>query len=291
MRRIALLAGLLLVGSAQAQDIPLTKILAPGEGWMPLTSRLFPSIGGLATDSWGDVLISDRENKQVVRIGLDHLGIAKVETFAKLSEGPAGLAFDGEDRLHVCLPESGRLARIEQSDKETTLAEGLKGVRDLVVTRAGNIYCTVPAESAVYRVNKEGKRKVASGLGTPTGLALWPDRGSLVVADSGGTALSAFRISPDGTLSAGERYYPLRVRPKEKSATEGVTVDAGGLVYATSQEGVQVFDPTGRLCGVLLRPGPGVLQAVTFAGPDRDQLVLACGNRLFVRKLLMKGIR
>jgi enterochelin esterase family protein len=162
----------------------------------------------------------------------------------------------------------------------------------LAATKKGNIYCSVPGEFAVYLVNKDGKRKMGDNvLQAPSGLVLWPDQGSLVVADHAGTALWAFRIKKDGTLVAPEPYYPLRVGKSQPSEAEGITVDAGGLVYATSAEGVQVFDPTGRLCGVLLRPVPGAEVAVAFAGPERDHLVLACDNKLYVRKLLMKGLK
>ncbi len=291
MQRIVAIGCLLpalagLTGSARAQDIPLSKVLAPGEGWKPLTRHEFPSIAGLATDGRGLVLVSDPGNKQIVRVDL----AGKAETFARLTSEPAGLAFDQEGHLFACQPKAGRIVRIEAPDRETIAAEGLKGVRDLVVRRDGIIYCTVPDKQAIYRVNKLGDKCVASrSLAAPTGLGLWPGQGTLVAADSAGAWLVAFRIDKNCALTDGERYYPLRVRTLEKSAAGGLTVDAGGLVYATSKEGVQVFDPTGRLCGVLLRPSRDPHIAVTFAGPERDHLVLACGNKLFIRKLLLKG--
>jgi hypothetical protein len=122
MKRIALAACLLLAGSAQAQDIPLTKILAPGEGWKPLTHQEFGSIMGLATDSEGLVYVSDAKNKQIVRVNLD----GKAERFVKVSGVPGGLAFDSEGRLLVGLPGKGRIVRIEGPDKETTVIDGLR---------------------------------------------------------------------------------------------------------------------------------------------------------------------
>ncbi len=289
----ALLALCLLgAGKAGAQDIPLSKVLAPGEDWQPLTSWSFNAIGGLTADQQGLLYVSDPESRQIVRIDLE----GKAGVFATVSDGVAGLAFDGEGRLYGCQPRRGRIISIESSRKERTVAEGLKGVRDLVVTRSGSIYCTVPPEQAVYLVDRDGsKREVDHGIGAPTGLVLWPDQGTLVVADGVWSHLWTFRINQDGTLSAREPYYALRVRGVGLrlpfSGADGLTVDAAGLVYATSRAGVQVFDPTGRLSGVLLKPSREPQRAVVFAGPQRDRLVLACGDKLYVRKMLTRGIK
>ncbi len=98
-------------------------------------------------------------------------------------------------------------------------------------------------------------------------------------------------LNKDGSLSCKERYYPLRVPPKEASKAGGLALDEKGRIYAATRNGVHVFDPTGRLCGVLLHPGQGNETALAFAGPERNMLVLACGNKLYVRKTLAKGIR
>ncbi len=296
MKRSAIVACVLLIlacpfregGEARGQDIPLTRILAPGEGWKPLGKKDFFAIGGLATDAKGLVYVSDPALKQIVRVDLD----GKTEVFATLSALVDGLAFDKEGRLYGCQPRKGRIVRIESPDKEIPVAEGLKEVQGLVVTKAGTIYCTVPGERAVYFVSGENKRKLTlEQAGLLRSLVLWPDQGTLVVSDVVGSALWAFRIQKDGTLVDGEPYYPLRMRASEPSGADAMTIDAGGLVYATSGEGLQIFDPTGRLCGVCTRPSRRAQVAVTFAGPERDRLVLACGGKLYVRKMLTKGVK
>src|SRR4029077_1189062 len=86
-----------------------------------------------------------------------------------------------------------------------------------------------------------------------------------------------------------DKYYPLRVRPGQReSGVTALATDAAGRVYACTPLGIQVFDPTARLCGVLQKPGPGELSAITFSGADRDMLVVACGEKLYVRKMLAK---
>jgi enterochelin esterase family protein len=112
-----------------------------------------------------------------------------------------------------------------------------------------------------------------------------------VVADAEGRHLWAFRIEADGRLTFGEPYYPLRVKPGQADA--GVTAlatDAAGRVYAATPLGVQVFDPTGRLAGVLLKPAAAPLTALTFGGKDLDTLYVACGDRIYARKTKAKGL-
>ena len=69
-----------------------------------------------------------------------------------------------------------------------------------------------------------------------------------------------------------------------------LTTDAAGRVYACTPLGIQVFDPTGRLCGVLHKPGRGDLTAIAFCGENRDILAVACGEKLFMRKMQAKGL-
>src|SRR5262249_50712395 len=92
-------------------------------------------------------------------------------------------------------------------------------------------------------------------LVSPTCLAVWPDGAQLVIGDAGDRFLWTARILKDGLLTGADRYYCLRVKPGEKaSGVKDMVMDAGNLLYAATPLGVQVFDPTGRLCGVLLPP-------------------------------------
>jgi sugar lactone lactonase YvrE len=49
--------------------------------------------------------------------------------------------------------------------------------------------------------------------------------------------------------------------------------------------GIQVFDPTGRLCGVFTAP-PGRVTELVFNG---DRLFARVADKVFVRKMLAKG--
>jgi enterochelin esterase family protein len=79
-------------------------------------------------------------------------------------------------------------------------------------------------------------------------------------------------------------------RGETASGVTALTVDDKGRVYACTPLGVQVFDPTGRLSGVLLKPADGDLTAVALGGPDGDTLFVACGEKIFARKTKAKAV-
>ena len=69
-----------------------------------------------------------------------------------------------------------------------------------------------------------------------------------------------------------------------------MTSDTLGRYYVASALGVQVFDPTGRLCGVLPKPQPGKpLTSCGFAGANREYLYVTNGDKIFRRKVQAVG--
>jgi hypothetical protein len=129
------------------------------------------------------------------------------------------------------------------------------------------------------------------GLTHPAGLVVWADGGTLVVGDAVGAALWAFRIETDGSLTGGDRYYyPVRTRPGQTCGVTDLAVDTVGRVYAATTEGVQVFDPTGRLIGVLSKPAVGEVAGVALGGPAGDTLFVGCGDKVYARKTRARSV-
>jgi enterochelin esterase family protein len=281
-----LVVGLTFFVPAAAQDMPLSQILIEGEGWQRISTGLNYPIQTLAADGQGNLFLADSGSQRIHRLSAS----GAVTVFAVEVPGIRGLCFGPAGLLYGCQPDERRILAWDTKGQRQVIAEGL-AAHHLVVTRNGTIYCTVPAEGAVYLVGPQGrKRAVDQNIAAPAGLTLWPDQGTLVVADAGGKHLWTYRIEPDGTLAHKESYYPLRVRPGQTaSGATGMTVDTAGRVYVASPAGVQVFDPTGRLSGVLLRPAETPLAAVAFAGPSQDVLYVASGSHVFARRTQTKG--
>jgi enterochelin esterase family protein len=72
----------------------------------------------------------------------------------------------------------------------------------------------------------------------------------------------------------------------EAASGDGMAVDRVGRWYVTSALGVQVFDPTGRLCGVLPKPAPTKpLTSCVLAGPGHEWLYVTNGDTIYRRRL------
>jgi hypothetical protein len=135
--------------------------------------------------------------------------------------------------------------------------------------------------------------KLPSGLNRPAGLTVSADKSTLFVGDAEGKHIWAFRIESNGDLTCGDRYCPLRMKNNADKAS-GVTAlatDAVGCIYAATPQGVQIFDPTGRLCGVLKKPADTPPTAMAFGGREGNMLYVAHGDQVFVRKLQVTGAK
>jgi enterochelin esterase family protein len=69
-----------------------------------------------------------------------------------------------------------------------------------------------------------------------------------------------------------------------------MVMDANFRLYAATPLGVQVFDPTGRLAGVLLPPDKEEMTAITLGGKDADTLFVAAGDKIYSRKIQAKAV-
>jgi enterochelin esterase family protein len=160
---------------------------------------------------------------------------------------------------------------------------------------------TARTESANYLIDDssksifavtDGKKSKAlklPGLKEPTCLLVWPDEGHLVIGEADSAYLWAVRIEKDGSLGPGDRYYSLRKKPKEKMPVAAMTMDAGHLLYACTPIGIQVFDPTGRLSGVIAAPSKEPMTAITIGGAKADELFVAAGDTIYARKIQGKA--
>ena len=74
-----------------------------------------------------------------------------------------------------------------------------------------------------------------------------------------------------------------------KLAVTALMVDSNGRIYAGTKLGIQIFDPTGRLCGVLALPTPGEPEHLGWEGPAKDRLVVWIGEKKFARAMQATG--
>jgi sugar lactone lactonase YvrE len=220
------------------QDIPLTRIVVPGEGWREV-ARGWPDVTFLEGQPAGSVVLY--QGKATGRIN-----DGKAEKFTFPNPGPS--------------------PRNQHSIREYRIVDG-----------------------SVVRGTLPGKALKLKGLVAPNCLAVWPDEGHLVIGEADGAYLWAVRIEKDGSLGPGDRYYSLRTEPGKKLPITAMTTDAGYLLYAATPLGIQVFDPTGRLSGVIAAPAKESMTALAIGGEKADTLFVSAGERIYARKIQGKA--
>jgi enterochelin esterase family protein len=264
----------------------LSEILVPGEDWQVAVEGL-GFADGLSYDKQGNVFFADLRG--------DGAGVYKLApdgTKTKLTAGGrSGTRLGPDGKLYACGGKT--LVAIDPANgKESPVADGL-GTNDLAVSSRGHVYITDTGKKQVTLVDpKTGEAKAADvGITAPNGIGLSPDHATLYVSDYGGMNVWAFKVQPDGTLTEKRALMTLKA-PEDKPTVangDGMTIDAAGRCYVTSATGLQIFDAKGHALGVLPKPGSGPLVSAGFGGEKIDHLYVACGDKLYRRKVRAHG--
>ena len=243
-------------------DLTLLELLVPNEDWELVADDL-GFADALCADSNGNLYFCDMKAPAVYR--LDAVDGSK-SVIAK--ESVSGLEFSpDESLLYACQGSKNRVISIDPKTGEVvSIASGFRP-NDLEVTNDGLILCTHTPKSEVLRIDpRTGAVSVVdTGIKRPNGIVLSNDGGTLAVSSSGSADVWTFRVNDGGVLDAKMPTMPVRLKidmegefrfnepPPYIAASrgDGMAVDRYGRYYLTSDVGVQVFDLTGRPCGVL----------------------------------------
>lgn len=284
----ALLLFSALAAPLAAQDTPLSDVLIDGEGWEQVAEG-YRFTEGPAVDAQGNLYFVDVPADLVLR---HDVASGETTTFASEVGGTSGLMFGPDGKLYGSQIRSGRVVRFSESGEVEVIAEEIGG-NDLAIAKNGDIYTTDPGKGQVWLIRPSGEKEVvATGFGYANGVILWGNEGSLVVADSKDRYLWTFRVEADGTLSAGAKDFALMLPlGVTESRADGMTVDTKGLLYVATAYGLQMFDSTARISGVISNPHTKAISNVVFAGPERQTLYITCGDKLFRRKTAATGVR
>ena len=103
----------------------------------------------------------------------------------------------------------------------------------------------------------------------PNGIVLSANEQTLYVTN--GPTLAAFDVQPDGSLANQREFAKLSA-----GGGDGITIDAAGRIYVTTNPGVEVIGPEGKYLGLI--PTPRGVISGAFGGPDKKMFyVLARG--------------
>ena len=273
-------------GSPQHNDI-----LLPGEGWQ-LVAEGYRFTEGPAVNAKGEVFFTDIPNNRIHKINLD----GTVSVFVEQTRNGSGQAFGRDGRLFTITGGEEKVLAYDGSAKATVIAEGFRG-NDIVVARNGDIYVTNPNwtgvntnTSRVWLIKPDGtKKEVDSGLRFSNGITLSPDQTLLYVADSRSHWVYSYQIQPDGSLAHKQQYYHLHVPDTaDDSGADGMRVDRDGRLYVATRMGIQICDQVGRVNCIIPTPN-GRIANLCFGGENFDTIFAACGDKVFKRKLKVKG--
>jgi sugar lactone lactonase YvrE len=217
----------------------------------------------------GRLVFSDMHGGRVVSLDV---GTGRDTTVCEVPEQPSGLGWLPDGRMLVVSMTDRRVLRREV---DGTLVEhaDLSALaswwcNDMVVDGTGRAYVGnfgfdiygggKPRRTNVVRVDPDGRAETAADdLGFPNGMVVTPDGTTLIVGESFGGRLIAFRIADDGTLHDRRLFAQL-----DGATPDGICLDAEGAVW--------IACPLSSRC-LRIADGGEVLDEVPF-----DQGTFAC---------------
>ncbi|MCA9191665.1 MAG: SMP-30/gluconolactonase/LRE family protein [Planctomycetales bacterium] len=269
-------------------------------GEVKLVRNGFQFLEGPAKTPDGSLYFTDIPNDAIQRLRPD----GKIELFLQPAGHANGLMYGGENRLLACQMD-GQLAAIDLTTKSvSSLTSEYQGARynacnDLVIDRTGGIYFTDPryrapepwpqkVEAFYYRQPDGTVLRLGSDLTAPNGIMLSPDEKTLYVVPSMSSRMMAYDIIVPGKIGMGHVFCELQ-QPSGQTNTggDGLTVDIKGNVYITSNLGVQVFSPNGKLLGIIECPEQPA--NASFGGPENKTLYMTSRTGLYSCELPVAG--
>src|SRR4029453_664731 len=191
------------------------------------------NIGESARWHDGRLWLANWGAQQILAVDLD--GTAEVMATVPTTM-PFSIDWLPEGRLLVVSGPEGRLLGQEPDGSLVAHADLRRlgaNLNEIVVDGRGRIYVNGgtdfhPGEGEepgfVALITPDGQvGRVAQGLGFPNGMAVPPDDATLIVSESFASALTAFDIGPDGSLSNRRTWAPL--------PGDGIVLDTDGAVW------------------------------------------------------------
>ncbi len=276
----------------------------PGVGKIGAVVKLhtgFDFTEGPAADAKGNIYFTDIPKEKIYTVDLD----GKLSVFVEGSNHANGLMFNAKGELVACEMDGQLVAYDIATKKKRTVIDKHDGKyfnapNDLVIDKSGGIYFTDPAfrapkplpqgKTAVYYTANGKVTRLIDDLPNPNGVILSIDEKTLYVIPSGQSDMMKYPIESPGKIGKGSVFCTLQ-QPKGKKGGggDGLTIDTKGNLYITSGLGLQVFDPAGKLLGIITLPeGPA---NVTFGGADFKTLYVTARTSLYTVRMETTGHR
>ncbi|WP_431237056.1 SMP-30/gluconolactonase/LRE family protein [Mycolicibacterium aichiense] len=232
----------------------------------------------------GLLWLSDMLGGAVHTISVD----GSVTTVELPGHAPAGLGFRPDGTLLIVSTER-RLVLGYDGEAVTEIADlsgvAPAGLGDMVVDAHGRAYIGSQAREGgvIARLDPDNSVTVVAGdLDFPNGMAITPDGGTLIVAESVGRRLTAYDVDADGFLS-GRRVFADGL----DGPPDGIALDEAGGVW-TSMTLAHQFERVVAGGEVTDRIDIGDRAAIAcmLGGPDRRTLFLVSAPDAYPQRLV-----
>ncbi|PKQ46684.1 SMP-30/gluconolactonase/LRE family protein [Confluentibacter flavum] len=190
--------------------------------------------------------------------------------------GSNGLYLTKKGELLICQHGDRRIAKMDaplnapQTNYITVVGEydgkRLNSPNDLVMSKKGDLYFTDPGYGfekgmndpkkeisfqGVYKMDKKGKVTLQDdAIPQPNGIAIFPDKKTMIVASTDGPDKGWFLydIDKDGILKNKRVFYNV-AKERGMGGCDGLKIDKSGNVFATGPGGIWIFTQQGKLIG------------------------------------------
>ncbi len=250
----------------------------------------------------GSTLFQDIKAERTYRVRPD----GPVEVLRERTGAANGQTFTTDRRIVFCEQNGRRVSRMALDGTGVeTIVEDWEGKRlnspnDVISRSDGLIYFTdppygvAPADRAlhfqgVFALDSLGEaRLLADDFEKPNGLALAPDERTLYVCDTARDHVRAFDVEPSGVLVVGSGRVFATLDPGQPGGPDGMKVDRDGRVYVAVALGVWVFEPDGRLLGILALPKrPSNL---AWSDPEGTTLFITAVDAVYRVRMRVPGV-
>ena len=256
---------------------------------------------GPASDGMGNVYFSDIPDEKIYKV--DAAG--KLSTFTDKSGHANGLMFRSMNTIRgielVACEMDGQLVAWSLKGKPGAACwprpmTANASTLPMILSSTGKAASISPIlrsappdpkpqdKLGVYYVDPLGKAvtRLIDDLPNPNGVKLSPDEKTLYVIPTGPADMMAYPVEAPGKIGKGRVFCTLK-----GGGGDGMTVDEKGNLYITSILGLQVFDPTGKMLGIITLPEQP--SNVTFGGPGNNTLYVTARSSLYTVPMAVKG--
>lgn len=215
-----------------------------------------------------------------------------------------GLTIDKGNHLIVCDQFNKRIARLKHGKLHTLVSKyegkSFNSPNDVVMRKDGALYFTDPPYghfqfhkntdrelnfTGVFFYNYHKCTLVDSTLIRANGICLSPDEKKLYVAQSEFNWLwKVYDLDKNGAILKSKIFYQ---SDKITGNPDGIKVDINGLIYATGNNGVVIFSPSGTFIGTIVLPeNPSNL---AWGGSKLNYLYVTTARSVYKIKLNTTG--